>query len=212
MTALDFSDLPPDSAPGKDAITSAIADAEQVSVAGPVSALAAVLTALNRMERLDLRVAWIPTTDPLAAGLSRSWGLDSDGCLSGKSPRSLGLVRDDHGGVLLARGRVTSVPRETGKRGPAQSRFGAQIYHDDHRVADGQITRVDVRPDWNLQDRLTVNVHKQLWRRGEITQGRAIQIACDEAQIESDGVLFPRPITKWTWYADPRYRWMLITT
>jgi len=212
MLELDFGDLPPDTAPDRDVVRRAVARAEEVSVAGPVPALGSVLVALHRRERLDVAVAWTPSTDPLASGLSRTWGVDAAGRLSGGSDRRLGLIRDDQGGILLARGRISSLPKAPRARGPTHPRFGAQIYHDDQRVADGEIQRVDVRPDWSGVDTLKVNVHKQLWRRGEITLGRAIQVACDEAQIEIDGVPFPRPMTKWTWYAEPRLRWTLIST
>lgn len=211
MAELDFSALAPDTAPDRDEVKRALAHADEVSVAGPVSALGAVLAALHRCERLDIGVAWTPSSDPLASGLSRTWGVDSTGHLTG-SAKTLSLIRDDQGGVLLARGRITSMPNAQAARGPSRSRFGAQIYHDDQRVADGQIQRVDVRPDWSGVDTLKVNVHKQLWRRGDITLGRAIQVACDQAQVEIDGVPFPRPMTKWTWYADPRLRWNLVGT
>lgn len=212
MAELDFSDLLPNTAPDRDEVKRALTKAEQVSVAGPVSALGAVLVALHRRDRLDIGVAWTPSSDPLASGLSRTWGLDATGRLSGESAKTYGLIRDDQGGVLLARGRISALPQASGARGATASRFGAQIYHDDQRVADGEIQRVDVRPDWTGTDTLKVNVHKQPWRRGEITLGRAIQVACDQAQIEIDGVPFPRPMTKWTWYAEPRLRWTLIST
>lgn len=245
MVELDFTDLAPDTAPDQDEVKRAIADADRVSVAGPVSALSAVLAALRRRDLLDIGVSWTPSGDPLASGLSRAWGMDAGGRLSGGSPRTLGLVLDDRGGVLLARGRITAAvpssdrpsgglsdPSSSGSsggsssrtlhhpssrsplalgRGRTGSRFGAQIYHDEKRVADGDIVRVDVRPDWTAEDVLKVSVHQQLWRRGELSRGRAIQIACDEARIEIDGVPFPRPMTKWTWYADPRLRWNLIS-
>lgn len=227
MVELDFTSLAPDTAPDRDVVRRAVAEADRVSVAGPVPALGAVLVALRRRERLDIGVAWTPTGDPLASGLSRAWGVDPAGRLSGESPRALGLVCDDQGGVLLARGRITalvtsssgSLTKPSSKsasggsegRGRTGSRFGAQIYHDDQRVADGEIMRVDVRPDWTAVDVLKVNVHKQLWRRGDISLGRAIQVACDQAQVEIDGVPYPRPMTKWTWYADPRLRWTLIS-
>lgn len=213
MVELDFSDLAPDTAPDQDRVKRAVAEADRISVAGPVCAIGAVLAALRRQDRLDVGVSWLPSGDPLASGLSRTWGVDAGGRLSGESSRTLAVVCDDRGGVLLARGRITAaqpgaVALSGGRTG---SRFGAQIYHDEKRVADGQIMRVDVRPDSTAEDSLKVNVHKQLWRRGEITHGRAIQVACDEAQIEIDGVPLPRPMTKWTWYADPRLRWTLIS-
>jgi len=216
MIELDFTDLAPDTAPDQDEVKRAVAEADRLSVAGPVCALGAVLAALRRRGRLDVAVSWIPSGDPLASGLSRTWGVDAGGRLSGESSRTLRLVCDDRGGVLLARGRITAAqptqPAPTALRGGrAGSRFGAQIYHDDQRIADGEIMRVDVRPDWSGVDTLRVNVHKQLWRRGEITHGRAVQVACDAALIEIDGVPFARPMTKWTWYADSRLRWTLIS-
>jgi len=212
VAELDFSDLAPDTTPDREVVKRALAQAREVSVAGPVCALGAVLAALHRRGALDVGVAWTPSSDPLASGLSRTWGIDARGRLSGQSAKTYGLIRDDQGGVLLARGRITSLPKAAGLRGPTHSRFGAQIYHDHQRVADGAIQRVDVRPDWSAEDTLKVDVHKQLWRRGDITRGRAIQVACDEARIEIDGAPFPRPMTKWTWYADPRLRWTLIST
>lgn len=212
MALLDFGDLAPDVAPDKKVVTQALGDAVEVTAVGSVAALGTVLATLNRLERLEVTVAWIPSEDPLAAGLARTLGVDAKGALSGDSPRKLSLVRDDHGGVLLARGRLTSLPKKPGTAGSTYGRLGAQIYHDEQKVADGEIMRMDVRPDWSAEDRLKVNVHSQLWRRGAITFGRAVQIACDEAQVEIDGVPYPRPITTWTWYADERFRWTLAST
>ncbi len=209
MALLDFGDLTPDVAPDKDLTKRALGNAADVTVVGSVAALGSVLATLNRLERLEVPVAWIPSEDPLASGLARHLGVDAKGRLSDGTQRKLSLVRDDHGGVLLARGRLTSLPKQPGAPGATYGRFGAQIHHDEQKVADGQITRVDVRPDWTAEDRLKVNVHTQLWRRGAITLGRAIQIACDEAQVEIDGVRYPRPITTWTWYGDERFRWIL---
>lgn len=212
MVELDFADLSPATAPDRDVVKRAMADAERVSVTGPVGALGTVLSVLHRSNRLEMGVSWTPTGDPLAEGLSRTLGLDVGGRMKGESVRTLSLIRDDQGGVLLARGRIQSLPKVAGTRGPSRSRFGAQIYHDDQLLADGEIQRLDVRPDWTAVDSLRVTVHKQLWRRGESTSGRAVQVACDPAEIEVDGVPFPRPMTTWTWYADPRLRWTLLST
>jgi hypothetical protein len=88
-------------------------------------------------------------------------------------------------------------------------RFGAQAYCDDVRVADGQITRLDVRPDWTAVDRLTVAVMTVPLRPVQRAGGRALQIACAPAQVVRDGVAFDREVTRWTWYADDRVRWRL---
>lgn len=207
---LDLHDQAPDSAPDRAAVTSAIEGAERVVVSGPVPALGAVLAALHRTDRLAVPVSWRPSDDPLARGLARSLGFDADGNLAEADRRERSLIRDDRGGVLLARGRVSALVAEGRPR--TAGRFGAHAYHDDQRVADGEIARIDVRPDWSATDSLKVTVHRALLRRGTTTHGRAIQIACDEAQVEVDGVALSRPVTKLTWYADHRLRWNPVGT
>ncbi|MDP9429001.1 MAG: hypothetical protein M3Q47_09050, partial [Actinomycetota bacterium] len=88
-------------------------------------------------------------------------------------------------------------------------RLGAQAHHDSVKVADGQITRIDVRPDWRAVDTLDVTVMTLPLRPGRRTSGRAVQVACDPARVLRDGVTHPRPVTRWTWYADDRVRWRL---
>ena len=115
-------------------------------------------------------------------------------------------VPSGHGGVLLASGRVTAFGAQ---RTVLSRRFGAQAYCDDTKVADGSITRIDVRPDWTAVDRLSVAVVTQPLRPVLRATGRALQIACAPAQVLLDGVPFDREVTTWTWYADDRARWRL---
>ena len=42
-----------------------------------------------------------------------------------------------------------------------------------------------------------------------IAKGRALQVASDPARVVRDGVPYPRPVNRWTWYADDRVRWRL---
>jgi hypothetical protein len=120
--------------------------------------------------------------------------------------RELSLVRDDHGGVLLHHGRLEATGED---RRRLARRFGAQAHNDAVKVADGQITRIDVRPDWRQVDTLGVVVMTLPLRPARRTSGRAVQIACDPARVVRDGVPFPRPVSRWTWYADDRVRWRL---
>ena len=76
-------------------------------------------------------------------------------------------------------------------------------------MADGEITRIDVRPDWRAVDTIGVTVMLQPLRPTRQTSGRAVQMASDPARIVRDGVPYPRPVTRWTWYADHRVRWLL---
>ncbi|MBB3677798.1 hypothetical protein [Modestobacter versicolor] len=187
--------------PSRRHVASVVDDAEEVHVLGPVPALAAVLARLWRKDRLPaVPVSWAPADDPASTGLARSLGLGTG------AERELPLVRDDHGGVLLSAGRVTAFGEQ---RRVLSRRFGAQAYCDDARVANGEIARIDVRPDWTAVDRLSVAVVTVPLRTPQRATGRALQIACAPAQVVADGVPFEREVTRWTWYADDRVRWRL---
>ena len=122
------------------------------------------------------------------------------------TPRDLTLVRDDHGGVLLHHGRIEAAGN--GRRSLSR-RLGCQAHHDDIKVADGEITRIDVRPDWQSVDTISVTVMTLPLRPTRQTSGRALQVASDPARIVRDGVPYLRPVDRWTWYADDRVRWRL---
>jgi len=179
----------------------AAADAERVRVRGPVHALSAVLAVLLKAGRTAVvPVAWDPADDKDSTGLARDLGIGTG------EPRDLSLVRDDHGGVLLHHGRIEA---DTGGRRSLSSRLGLQAHHDDIKVADGEVTRIDVRPDWQAVDTIGVSVMSQPLRPALRTKGRALQVASDPARILRDGVPYPREVSRWTWYADDRVRWRM---
>jgi hypothetical protein len=197
---LDLRRLAPSEAP-RGADVEAARTADSVRVRGPVSGLAAVLTVLLKADRsAEVPVAWEPSSDPAAAALAKDLGIGTG------EPRQLTLVRDDHGGVLLHHGRVEAAG--SGRR-TLSRRIGLQAHHDDLKVADGEITRIDVRPAWDAVDTIGVTVMTLPLRPTRRTSGRALQIASDPARIVRDGVPFPRPVSRWTWYADERVRWRL---
>ncbi len=200
LVEFDLRGLGPGQAPERAAVAGA-ADAGALLVRGPVPALAAVLAALHRAGRTaQAPVSWEPSDDPAARGLARDLGIGTGG------ERELSLVRDDHGGVLLQHGRYEAAQRG---RLPLTARLGVQAHHDDARVADGPVARIDVRPDWTAVDTIRVIVSPQLMRPPRRSTGRALQLASDPAQVTRDGVVLPRPVTRWTWYADDRVRWRL---
>ena len=197
---LDLRRLEPGQAPRPENVAAA-EEAESLHVRGPVPGLAAVLTVLLKAGRTAVvPVAWEPTDDKASIGLARDIGVGTG------QPRELCLVRDDHGGVLLHHGRVEAAG--DGRRSLSR-RLGLQAHHDDIKVADGEITRIDVRPDWRAVDTIGVTVMTQPLRPTRQTSGRALQIASDPARIVRDGVAYPRPVNRWTWYADDRVRWRL---
>ncbi|CAA9217210.1 MAG: hypothetical protein AVDCRST_MAG52-287 [uncultured Blastococcus sp.] len=197
---LDLRRLEPGQAPRPETVAPA-ADADSLRVRGPVAGLAAVLALLLKGERTALvPVAWEPSGDKASRALARDIGVGTG------EPRDLCLVRDDHGGVLLHHGRVEAAG--DGRRSLSR-RIGLQAHHDDIQVADGEITRIDVRPDWRAVDTIGVTVMVQPLRPTRHTSGRALQIASDPARIVRDGVAYPRQVHRWTWYADDRVRWRL---
>ncbi|MCW2699223.1 MAG: hypothetical protein JWQ45_758 [Blastococcus sp.] len=197
---LDLRRLDPGLAPRQSDVAAAV-DADRVRVRGPVHGLAAVLAVLLKAGRTAVvPVAWEPAADKDSTGLARDLGIGSG------EPRNLSLVRDDHGGVLLHHGRVEAAG--DGRRSLSR-RIGLQAHHDDIRIADGEVTRIDVRPDWLAVDTIGVTVMVQPLRPTQRTSGRALQVASDPARILRDGVPFPRPVSRWTWYADDRVRWRL---
>jgi len=117
-------------------------------------------------------------------------------------PVRLTLVRDDVGGVLLHSGELT--------RTPSLRPFGAQAYHDDALIANGKIAALRVVPDYG-NTQLGVRASVVPARRGSIkrTLGRAVQIACDEVNVVTDGIAADSTITKRTWYVDDRVHWQL---
>jgi hypothetical protein len=197
----DLRGLAPGQGPSRRHVASVVDTVDEVVVQGPVQALAAVLARLWRTERLPVvPVGWEPADDAASRGLARALALGTG------TTRDLPLVRDDHGGVLLAAGRVTPFGES---RRVLSRRFGAQAYCDDTRVADGPVARIDVRPDWTSVDRLSVAVVTAPLRPVARATGRALQIASEPARVLRDGVPFDRAVTKWTWYADDRVRWRL---
>ena len=197
---LDLRRLEPGRAPRPEDVAAA-ADADSLTVRGPVPALAAALAVLLRAERAtQVPVAWEPSGDKDSLALARDIGV------GGGERRELGVVRDDHGGVLLHHGRIEAAG--DGRRALSR-RLGLQAHHDDIKVADGEVTRIDVRPDWRAVDTIGVTVMLQPLRPTRHTSGRAVQVASDPARIVRDGVPYPRPVSRWTWYADHRMRWLL---
>ncbi|MGY1741418.1 MULTISPECIES: hypothetical protein [unclassified Blastococcus] len=201
---LDLRGLAPEQAPARDAVAAAV-EVPTVLVRGPVPALAGVLAALNAASRTaDVVVSWEPADDKLSRGLARDLGIGTGG------EREMTLFRDDHGGVLLHSGRVDpGPPDDRPGRVFRRHRLGAQAHHDDAKVADGVITRIAARPDWAAVDTLRVTVSALPMRPPRLSRGRALQIACDPAQVTRDGVAYPRLVSRWTWYADDRVRWRL---
>lgn len=176
--------------PGK-AEVDHLTDAGPLIVAGTDADLGAVVVRLLRKEKLgSTRVGFVPS-DPMSE-VAALWGLPTD------PTRALALathgevdpvpvLRDDNGGVLVGRGTFGAI------RGVA--------YCDDDIALRGPARSIEVSPDSEGGPGLTVRVVKGLvFKRPMTVVGRAFQIGCIPTRPTSDGVPFPRAITRWTWY------------
>ena len=98
------------------------------------------------------------------------------------------LVRDDVGGILLARGELAPVD--------------GIVYVDAQCVLRGAAERIIVRPD--RAKGLAATVTERRWaglrRRSTTTLGRAVQIAAAPTTVTSDANDYPRPMDRWTYY------------
>lgn len=158
-------------------------------VLGTDADLAAVVLRLLRTERLDLAVGYLPA-DPDSA-VAALWGLPATPAgrlataLAG-TVRELPLVRDDAGGVLLGNGVLDGV---TGV-----------VYCDDATALRGTAQRVTVAPDPAAGLVVRVTERGLLRRKVATLRGRAVQFGCDPVVPTRDGVAYPRPMSRWTWY------------
>lgn len=176
--------------PGKDEVDHLL-DADPLIVAGTDADLAAVVLRLLRKEKLgSTRVGFVPL-DP-ASEVAALWRLPTDparalALATQGEVDPVPLLRDDNGGVLVGRGTFGAI------RGVA--------YCDDDLALRGTARSVEVSPDSEGGPGLTVRVVKGLvFKRPVNYAGRAFQLGCIPTRPTSDGVPFPRPITRWTWY------------
>ena len=193
----------------------------RIVVAGTDADLAAVLVRLLRRDRLDVELAYVPTDRRSAA--ARLWGLPHGAAAVELAREGVGrpapLVRDDAGGVLVGRGEI---------RGTAGSVHG-EAYCDGVLALRGSARRLVVTP-WPDAASISrqaagadllepappgVAVRASRWggppdgrfrpvpataRAGRGGVGRAVQVGCLPATVVHDGVVHPRPVTRWAWY------------
>lgn len=156
-------------------------------VAGTDADLAAVVVRLLRKGKLaGTPVGLVPAGE---SEVARLWGLpaDPDRALevaSSADARPVPLARDDSGGVLVGKGTFGAL------RGMA--------YCDDTLALRGPARSIEVWPDRELG--LAVRVRTRRFKRGETLATRAFQLACAPTRPTTDGVAFPRPVERWTWY------------
>lgn len=195
--------------PGRPEIDPVLAEhgPSRVLVAGTDADLAAVLLRLLRTERLDVELAYLPSTRSVAA---RVWGLPRGTAavtlaLAGVAS-AVPLVRDDSGGVLVGRAEI---------RGPV-----GECYCDDVLVLRGAAARLVVAPgpggigvragrSGRLPGGPARPVSPTAARGCGCAVGRAVQVGGAPMAVTSDGTPHPRPVSRWTWYRHTT-DWLLV--
>ena len=163
---------------------------DRVVVVGDDADLAAVVLRLHRKDRLtDVAVGYVATSPtPVTAVHSLPTGSKAVSLALTGDPDPVPLIRDDVGGVLVGRAVLAPV--------------NGTVYVDEHRLLRGSAKAVQVVPDPTLG--LDVSVVRPGWmmfrNRVQRRAGRAVQIGTSPAQVTSDGVLYPRTMTRWTFY------------
>lgn len=167
--------------------------AGRVLVVGDDADLAAVALRLLRKDLLGpVEVAFA------AAGrtpFTRLWGLPTGPAavqlaLSGRVD-AVPLVRDDVGGVLVGSGEL----------GP----LDGTVYVDENPILRGPAHRLQVQPDRHSGLAVTLELRRPtklglLGRRPHAALGRAVQIGTAPTSVVRDGVPYPRPMDRWTFY------------
>ncbi len=106
--------------------------------------------------------------------------------------RTVGVLKDDSGGVMVDHAEL---------RPWRGSRVWTRAYVDDEPVCDGEIRSLHVSRAGAGQLRVVAD-RGPLRRAHEVT-GRALQLACDEAAISSDGAHREQPRRKRVWWNEP---------
>jgi len=163
---------------------------DRVVVVGTDASLAAVVLRLLRTDRLGaLPVGFVPVAHKEST-VARLWKLPAarDAALNlalEGADRDRPLVRDDGGGVLLGLGRLAPVDGEA--------------YCDDQLALRGRAKVIEVTPGpAGVAGRVVQG--GPFRSRSAVFTGRAFQIGCRPTTAAHDGIMHPRPVTRWTWY------------
>jgi len=172
----------------------------RIIVVGDDADLAAVLTHLMRIERLDIPLGYIP--DERSYGSRRyrtgTGAAAAKRLLKGR-PLATPLIRDDTGTALIGRATVTGVDHE---------RFEGEAYVDDTVVFRGKAKELHITANLTMPG-LSARVCNGRWRTRGWIEGRALQLGTAGAIVTRNGVPGDRPQRRVAFYRHHE-PWLLI--
>lgn len=107
--------------------------------------------------------------------------------------RLVGVLRDDSGGVCVSSATLTPWS--------AEQPWWVRAVVDDQRLCDGTVRRLSVFRSGPAELVAEVRIGRLRTRR---RHGRAVQLACDPAQIVADGIGRERPRGRRTFWSEPK--------
>ena len=165
---------------------------EAADVAGLNLALARLLRAdlLARLETAVLLDRPVPYLSRLGVPADRAGQL---ALARTGAARLVGVLRDDSGGVCVSTATLTPWT--------ADQPWWVRAVVDDQRLCDGAVRRLTVSRLGPAELAAEVRIGRLRTRR---RRGRAVQLACDPAQIVADGIGRERPRSRRTFWSEPK--------
>lgn len=164
--------------------------------AADAAGLTLVLARMQRaglLEEVETAVV-VAEPVPYLAAFGLPSGRDAQLAVARTAPsRLVGVIKDDSGGVCVSGAQLT----------PWDGRqdWWVRAVVDDQRLADGHVRSLTVRHVGPSEVLAEAKVGRF---RARSARGRSLQLACDPAQIITDGVPRERPRTRRTFWAEPK--------
>ncbi|OSC42728.1 peptidase M50 [Mycobacterium decipiens] len=196
--------LPTHRADGPAGIDVLVGPYQRLVVVGADADLAAVLTRLLRVDRLDVEVGYAP---PKRTAATRVYRLPAGRRAAWRARRGIAhrvpLIRDENGSVIVGRARW----QPTGDR----HLIHGEAVVDDTPLFDGDVAEVRIEPTLTLPG-LRASARSRVgagrtWRRW--VGGRAAQLGTTGAAVVRDGVPAPRAVRRSTFYRNVE-GWLLV--
>ena len=180
-------------------IDAAAQNSRRLIVVGSDGDLAAVLTRLLRVEKLDVELGFVPARRSPAARVYRlPVGRRAARRARRGSARQMPLIRDETGSAIVGAAHWRPV-------GDGQPLHGEAVV-DDTVLFDGDVAGVRVEPTAALPGLRARVVHR---RPRRWVTGRAAQLGTTGAVVVRDGVPAGRPVRRSTFYRHTQ-GWLLV--